>query len=402
MRDNNTYQELSEQVTELKAQLAEAHELINAIHKGEIDAFVVNNEGRHELYTLKSADKTYRLFIEKMNEGAITLNQQNIVLYSNTAFANLLNIPLENVIGSYFEDLVPGEFRIPVNHLINNAWKLQESKAEIVLPGHNKAVPVMLSLNALETDGGMAMSIIAADLSLQKEALEQKAAMEKKDEFISIASHELKTPVTSIKGYVQLLQHNFQQDGNDLAANLLGRVDAQINKLSTLISDLLDVKKIENGQLHYNEYLFDFNELVAEVIEETSQILKKHTLLQKLGESKMVKGDRNKIGQVIINFIDNAGKYSPIDSEILINTDIVGNSIKLSVKDHGIGIPANQQGKVFDRFFRVSGEKEDTYSGLGLGLYISSEFIKRHKGTIGVESEIGDGSTFYFTIPIAS
>ena len=402
MRDNNTYQELNEQVTELKAQLAEAHELINAIHKGEIDAFVVNNEGRHELYTLKSADKTYRLFIEKMNEGAITLNQQNIVLYSNTAFANLLNIPLENVIGSYFEDLVPGEFRIPVNHLINNAWKLQESKAEIVLPGHNKAVPVMLSLNALETDGGMAMSIIAADLSLQKEALEQKAAMEKKDEFISIASHELKTPVTSIKGYVQLLQHNFQQDGNDLAANLLGRVDAQINKLSTLISDLLDVKKIENGQLHYNENLFDFNELVAEVIEETSQILKKHTLLQKLGESKMVKGDRNKIGQVIINFIDNAGKYSPIDSEILINTDIVGNSIKLSVKDHGIGIPANQQGKIFDRFFRVSGEKEDTYSGLGLGLYISSEFIKRHKGTIGVESEIGDGSTFYFTIPIAS
>jgi len=402
MRDNNTYQELNEQVTELKAQLAEAHELINAIHKGEIDAFVVNNEGRHELYTLKSADKTYRLFIEKMNEGAITLNQQNIVLYSNTAFANLLNIPLENVIGSYFEDLVPGEFRIPVNHLINNAWKLQESKAEIALPGHNKAVPVMLSLNALETDGGMAMSIIAADLSLQKEALEQKAAMEKKDEFISIASHELKTPVTSIKGYVQLLQHNFQQDGNDLAANLLGRVDAQINKLSTLISDLLDVKKIENGQLHYNENLFDFNELVAEVIEETSQILKKHTLLQKLGESKMVKGDRNKIGQVIINFIDNAGKYSPIDSEILINTDIVGNSIKLSVKDHGIGIPANQQGKIFDRFFRVSGEKEDTYSGLGLGLYISSEFIKRHKGTIGVESEIGDGSTFYFTIPIAS
>jgi len=199
-----------------------------------------------------------------------------------------------------------------------------------------------------------------------------------------------------------LLQHNFQQDGNDLAANLLGRVDAQINKLSTLISDLLDVKKIENGQLHYNENLFDFNELVAEVIEETSQILKKHTLLQKLGESKMVKGDRNKIGQVIINFIDNAGKYSPIDSEILINTDIVGNSIKLSVKDHGIGIPANQQGKIFDRFFRVSGEKEDTYSGLGLGLYISSEFIKRHKGTIGVESEIGDGSTFYFTIPIAS
>ncbi len=399
---NITYEELNDQVIELKAQLEEAHEIINAIHKGEIDAFIVNNEGRHELYTLKSADKTYRLFIEKMNEGAITLNRQNIVLYSNTAFANLLNIPLENVIGSYFEDLIPAEFRIPVNDLINNAWNLQESKAEIVLPGKNGPVPVMLSLNALETDGGLALSIIAADLSLQKETQEQKAAMEKKDEFISIASHELKTPVTSIKGYVQLLQHNFRQEGNDLAANLLGRVDAQINKLATLISDLLDVKKIENGQLYYNEKLFDFNELVKEVVEETSQVLKKHTLLQDLGESKMVLGDRNKIGQVIINFIDNAGKYSPIDSEILINTAIVGNNIKLCVKDHGIGIPASQQGKIFDRFFRVSGDKEDTYSGLGLGLYISSEFIKRHKGTIGVQSEIGIGSTFYFTIPIAS
>jgi len=402
MKDKYTYEELSEQVAELTAQLQESHEIINAIHKGEIDAFIVNNEGKHELYTLKSADKTYRLFIEKMNEGAITLNQQNIVLYSNSAFASLLNVPLENVIGAYFEDLVPSDFRIAVNELIKNAWNLAESKAEIVLPGKNKPVPVLLSLNSLETDGGLALSIIAADLSLQKETLEQKAAMEKKDEFISIASHELKTPVTSIKGYVQLLQHNFQRDGNDMAASLLSRVDAQVNKLTNLISDLLDVKKIENGQLYYNQEIFDFNNLVSEVVDETSQVLKKHVLLKNLGESKMVMGDRNKIGQVIINFIDNAGKYSPIDSEILVSTEIEGDRMKLSVKDHGIGIPKNQQSKIFDRFFRVSGEKESTYSGLGLGLYISSEFIKRHKGTIGVESEIGDGSLFYFTIPIAS
>src|SRR5689334_15886196 len=121
MKGNNTYEELNEQVTELRAQLEEAHEIINAIHKGEIDAFVVNNDGKHELYTLKSADKTYRLFIEKMHEGAITLNQQNIVVYSNSAFARLLNIPLENVIGAYFEDLVPPDYRHPVMELIKNA-----------------------------------------------------------------------------------------------------------------------------------------------------------------------------------------------------------------------------------------------------------------------------------------
>ena len=402
MKVKKTYEELSDQVAELRAQLEEAHEIINAIHKGEVDAFVVNNDGRHELYTLKSADKTYRLFIEKMNEGAITLNRQNIVLYSNSAFANLLNTPLENLIGSYFEDFIPAQSRIMVNELIKHAWDLQESKAEIMLPGQNKQVPVLLSMNSLETDGGMALSIIAADLSLQKETQEQKIAMEKKDEFITIASHELKTPVTSIKGFVQLLKYNFQKDGNEMAANLLGKVDTQINKLSTLISDLLDVKKIENGQLQYNEEKFDFNELVVEVIEETSRVIARHTIRQKLGETKMVIGDRNKIGQVIINFIDNARKYSPVNSEILITSEIEENNIKFSVEDRGIGIPVGQQMNIFDRFFRVSGEKENTYSGLGLGLYISSEYIKRHKGTIGVESEEGNGSTFYFTIPIVS
>jgi PAS domain S-box-containing protein len=402
MKVKKTYEELNEQIAELRAQLHEAHEIINAIHKGEVDAFVVNNEGRHELYTLKSADKTYRLFIEKMNEGAITLNRQNIVLYSNSAFASLLNTPLEKVIGSYFEDFIPAEYRIAVNDLIKHAWDMQESKAEIMLPGENKPIPVLLSMNSLETDGGMALSIIAADLSLQKETQEQKIAIEKKDEFITIASHELKTPVTSIKGYVQLLKYNFQKDGNELAANVLSKVDVQINKLTTLISDLLDVKKIENGQLQYNEEEFDFNELVEEVIEETSRVITRHRITQKLGETKLVMGDRNKIGQVITNFIDNAGKYSPVNSEILVTTDIEGNSIRFSVQDYGIGIPASQQGSIFDRFFRVSGEKENTYAGLGLGLYISSELIKRHKGTIGVESEVGKGSTFYFTIPIVS
>jgi PAS domain S-box-containing protein len=402
MEINKTYNELNEQVAELSAQLQEAHDIINAIHKGEVDAFVVNNGGRHELYTLKSADKTYRLFIEKMNEGAITLNRQNIVLYSNTAFASLLNSPLENLIGSYFEDFIPAEYRITVNELIKQAWNLQESKAEIILPGQNKPVPVLLSMNSLETDGGLALSIIAADLSLQKETQEQKIAIEKKDEFITIASHELKTPVTSIKGFVQLLKYNFQKDGNEMAANLLGKVDTQINKLSTLINDLLDVKKIENGQLQYNEEEFDFNELVKEVTEETSRVISTHPIIQKLGKTKMVRGDRNKIGQVIINFIDNAGKYSQENSEILVSTEIEGNSIRLSVQDHGIGIPESQQANIFERFFRVSGEKENTYAGLGLGLYISSEFIKRHKGTIGVESELGNGSTFYFTIPIVS
>lgn len=400
MNEKQTLEQLKEQIAELTIQLHEAHEVINAIHKGEVDAFVVNNDGRHELYTLKSADKTYRLFIEKMNEGAMTVDRQGVILYSNTAFADLLNTPLENVIGARFEDFIPADRREAMNKLIEYSWEMHESKAEILL-GKDKQVPVLLSFNVLETDGGLALSIIAADLSLQKEALEQKRVMEQKDEFITIASHELKTPVTSIKGYVQILRYNFQQEGNEMAANLLTKVDTQINKLTSLISDLLDVKKIENGQLVYHKEEFDFIDLVKEVVEESSRVITRHQIIEQLGEDRIVYGDRNKLGQVISNFLDNAAKYSPANTEIRVTTEVNEKGITLFVADQGIGIPTAQQNKIFDRFFRVAGERENTYAGLGLGLYISAELIKRHSGTIGVMSETGKGSTFYFTIPIA-
>lgn len=399
--ENNTYNDLSIQVEELTHQLNEANEIIEAIRKGEVDAIIVKNEEKHEVYTLQSADKAYRIFIEKMNEGALTLNKDGLIIYSNSSFANLVNMPLENVIGFNFINFIPDAYRNSVAELMETAWKKQESKGEIVFDGKIKMVPVLLSMNMLEIDGGIALSVIATDITLQKETQQHKKALEKKDEFISIASHELKTPVTSIKGYVQLLRYNFQQDGNTTAANLLTKVDVQINKLTNLIGDLLDVKKIENGQLQYHEEAFDFNVLVNEVIEETERVLKKHPIVTTLSESKTILGDRNKIGQVITNLLENASKYSDAGSVINVESSVKDNDkISLSVKDKGIGIPKNQLNKIFERFFRVSSEKENTYSGLGLGLYISAEIIKRHNGIIGVESEEGNGSTFYFELPV--
>jgi len=400
-KSETTYNGLSAKVEELTAQLSEANEIIEAIRKGEVDAFVVKNEDKHEVYTLQSADKAYRIFIEKMNEGALTLNKEGLIVYSNSSFANLINIPLENVIGFSFKDFIPAAYKKVVAEIMKAAWQNQESKGEIMLTGKLKTVPVLLSMNMLEIDGGMALSVIATDITLQKETQQHKKAMDKKDEFISIASHELKTPVTSIKGYVQLLRFNFQKEGNNTAAELLTKVDVQINKLTNLIGDLLDVKKIENGQLQYHEDRFDFNVLVDEIIEETGRVLNKHTIVASLAESRIMYGDRNKIGQVITNLLENAGKYSPSGSIITVQTSVKDGKIKLSIKDRGIGIPKEQLGKIFERFFRVSSETENTYAGLGLGLYISSEIIKRHHGTIGVDSKEGNGSTFYFELPVA-
>lgn len=400
METTNTYKELLQKIEHLEGQLSEAQHTIDAIREGEVDAFIVNNGNGHQIYTLKTADLTYRIFIEKMAEGAITLNKKGIVLYANSSFAEMLELPLAAILGCRFESLFPKDQRAKVSKLIATAWH-RECKEETELRNiSDKVHPVLLSMNSLGMDGEETLSIIITDLSFQKESMEQKRTIEKKDEFITIASHELRTPVTSIKGYIQVLKYTFMAEGNDNAVQLLARADMQINKLATLINDLLDVKKIENGKLTYNAASFDFNELVTETLEETERVIKNHRLRCRLSPPCSVLGDRNKIGQVITNFIDNAAKYSPHGTTIEIITTLEKNSVRLSVKDSGMGIPKDQQEKVFERFFRVSGDKDNTYSGLGLGLYISSEIIKRHDGIIGVESEFNKGSCFYFELPL--
>jgi PAS domain S-box-containing protein len=393
------YDELIAQNEELKSRLEEAQDVIQAIRNGEVDAVIVKKGSEPQLYTLKSADHTYRVFIEKMNDGAVTLNQAGIVLYCNSSFANMIGLELNGVLGSSFKELVHPKFRETVSELIRKAWT-HDCKAEITLTGRSGTLPVLLSLNNMETDGGESISIVISDLSFQKEAQAQKKAIEQKDEFISIASHELKTPVTSIKGYIQLLRHDFQQEGNSRAESMLAKADLQVNKLSSLINELLDVKKIETGQLQFHEALFDLNELVEEITEESSRIINRHTIRCDLHGKCEIYGDRNKIAQVITNLLDNASKYSPPATDINVKVSVVSDKARCTVQDHGMGIPKDQQSKVFERFYRVSGESENTYAGLGLGLYISSEIIKRHKGCMGVESELGKGSTFYFELPL--
>ncbi|HVF69522.1 MAG TPA: PAS domain-containing sensor histidine kinase [Xanthomonadales bacterium] len=228
----------------------------------------------------------------------------------------------------------------------------------------------------------------------------QKQLERQKDDFLGIASHELKTPVTSIKAYGQVLQMVFRRKGDLKAVEHLEKMDAQIDKLTSLISDLLDVTKIQSGRMEFHEDFFDFNELVNELVEQLQLTTEKHTLVKELGKTISVYGDRDRTGQVITNLISNAVKYSPHSKKIIIKTSSDKNNLTLCVQDFGVGIPRDKQGSVFEQFYRVSGAKETTFPGLGLGLYVSSEIIKREGGKIWVESEEGKGSTFYFSLPL--
>ncbi len=231
---------------------------------------------------------------------------------------------------------------------------------------------------------------------------EQKYLQQQKDDFIGIASHELKTPVTSIKAYTQVLEKMLEKKGETREALMVSKMDAQINRLTSLIGDLLDVTKINSGKLQFNDSYFDFNSMVKDLIEDLQRTTESHTLIESFTETGVVFGDKERIGQVISNLVTNAIKYSPHSDKIVIHTSLENNEVILCVEDFGIGISREKLDKVFEQFYRVSGDIQHTFPGLGLGLYISSEIIKREGGRIWVNSVEDKGSSFCFGLPGAN
>jgi PAS domain S-box-containing protein len=228
---------------------------------------------------------------------------------------------------------------------------------------------------------------------------EIKEQEQQKDFFISMASHELKTPITSIKGYVQLLRSAYAKSDDILLTKSLGVIDKQIVTLTSLISDLLDVSKIKSGNLVLNKQDFEITEMISEVASQIQHVNPDHNIIFS-GSVATVFADRERISQVLINLLTNAVKYSPNSKEIIIKNFIEDDHVVVSVHDSGIGINKTDQEKIFERFYRVEGKDEKTYPGFGIGLFISSEIIQRHDGEIGVNSEPGKGSVFYFSIPV--
>ncbi len=228
---------------------------------------------------------------------------------------------------------------------------------------------------------------------------EHKELERRKDEFLSIASHELKTPLTSIKGFAYLLKKTLQNSKNDKALTYVSRINQYTDKITNLIGDLLDVSKIQAGKLIFHNEEFEFDLMLREVVGDIKASYDTHDV-KLLGKTDIrYVGDRNRLEQVISNLLSNAIKYSPNAQNVELRATKKNGSLIVSVRDYGVGIPKSKADKVFERFYRVD-ETSAQFSGLGIGLYISREIIKRHGGRIWAESELGKGSTFYFSLPL--
>lgn len=266
---------------------------------------------------------------------------------------------------------------------------MQLSEKEYI---HRKGHKVPVLITGVSIGNGNVLCLIL-DLTTQK------TVQQRKDEFVSLVSHELKTPMTVIKGYVQLLSKRLSSQEKDYS-HFLNTIDFQINKLNSLVNELHDISKIQSNKLSMNFKTINLNDVVRHSIDEIRPFQENHIISFVENYSHLeVRADLLRIEQVLTNLITNAIKYSPDGGEVVVTLSKVKNHAVLSVKDSGVGIAKHNIDKIFTKFFQVDSSKELS-EGMGLGLYISKEIIQKHNGTIKVDSLVGQGSTFTIEIPL--
>lgn len=337
---------------------------------------------------LQEINKRVQRILESITDGFFTINKQWCCTYINPEGEKLLNVDTKTLLGQEIWTAVPTIENSELGVFLKKSMKqAQPSGIELFYEPKNS----WFSIRTYPSKEGL--SVYMQDITKRKNLEKQK------DEFIGIASHELKTPVTSIKAYAQVLYRRFIKEGNIQAAHMLQKMDTQIDKLTSLITDLLDATKIEAGKLKLSMEKFEVDTLIADAVEEMQRTTEQHTLTIEGSANCTIKADKDRISQVIINLLSNAIKYSPDANQIIVKVSSSQKSVTVCVQDYGVGIPKKLQKNIFKRFFRVEGSKELTFPGLGLGLYISAEIIKRHNGSISVESEPNQGSRFCFILP---
>ncbi|MGI8581970.1 MAG: PAS domain-containing sensor histidine kinase, partial [Chitinophagaceae bacterium] len=321
--------------------------------------------------------------------GGVTYYNKNWLDYTGMSFEELENF-------GYYNIMHPDE----LEEFKNRFQKAAETGTDLEMEMRfmNKEGEYLWHLNRaspVKDENGNITMWIGVTTEIQKMKEEEKL----KDNFLSMASHELKTPVTTIKAYGQIAEMMLQKKGDVETLAMVNKMSTQVDKLNNLIVDLLDFTKIRDGKLIYNEAFFDFNEFVKEVIVDMQSTSTTHKIENIEGENVQIFGDRDKLSQVLNNLISNAIKYSPKADKIVVSTRLQKDGIDVRIQDFGIGISAEAQHKVFEQFYRVTADNLTTFPGMGIGLYISSEIIKRQGGKIWVESTDDKGSVFCIWLP---
>lgn len=357
-------------------------------------------ELKHSLDLLKYALDYSEAIIETIRIPFIVLNKDLQVITANRSFYETFKLTSKQTENKLIYNLNTNAWDIPklrvlLEKILPKNTQFDNYEVEIDLPQIGRKT---LLLNARRTyrqvNHTEAILLVFEDITHRKEIENQK------DDFIGIVSHELKTPLTSIKVFSQLLEKHLEQTEDKKGLFFLSKMTSQMKVLTQLMSSFVNVYEVQNGKLSLHKKKFVIDELVSSIVADFQYTTQTHAVERKGNSNSPVYADKERIAQVIINLLSNAIKYSPTSDRIIVTIAQEAKKIIISVRDFGMGIPKGEQEKVFGRFFRVKGKKERNIQGLGLGLYISYEIITQHKGEIWLESTEGKGSTFYFSLPL--
>lgn len=404
-------------IADLKSQLFEANSIIDAIREGAVDALVLHVDGKPQVYSMESADYTYRILIEKFGEGALSISENGLILYCNEYFANMIGLPPTLIIGTYFEEYVefPEDF-----FQLKNGLKNGPSKKELFLSFNKIKIPVYISLTDLHPTVD-AIGVVVTDLTEKREHEEVLVANQKEleskvtelnqtnknlEQFIHVISHDLKEPLRKILTYSSHLNATKAHLFADGELKNLNVINSSALRLNSLVDDLVkyafSAAKDEEGEVNLNE-------VIAEVLDDLELSIKENTALITSVPLPKIIGSKIQMRQLFSNLISNAIKYSKheVKPEIKITYDIIDGSeiqvtgknyYKICISDNGIGIESMHLNKIFTIFQRLHMREE--YSGNGIGLAICRKIMDNHQGKIDVESEVANGSVFNLYFPI--
>ena len=407
----------------LRSKLSEATDTLDAIRSGQIDALVVNGKNGHSLYTLKSADHAYRVFVEQMAEGAVSLNSEGLIIYSNSQFARMVNRPLSSTVGRKLSGFVAREYLTQFDGLFNGGWD-RNVKGEIAITSGEGIVHVQISLNALELEGEDALSVIVTDLTLQKDTekeLKQKnEELERLNEalissnhdlqqFASVASHDLQEPLRKIQVFSKFLKDRGYNELSDASKQYVEKIISCSHRMKVLIVDILTYSRLSAGEATLEPV--DLNSVCQEILEDFDLSVTEKNARIELGPLCVVEGNKGQLRQVFYNLISNALKFVSGDrvptlsiqkqefnaKDLGLSLDNEADYCRITVRDNGIGFDEKYSSSIFSLFEKLN--PKTTYEGSGIGLAIAKKIIDKHHGVIIAKSTLGVGSEFNVILP---
>lgn len=347
--------------------------------------------------------------ITSSKDAIISKDLKGIITSWNESATRMFGYEPDEIIGKSIKLLIPRKRKNEEKEIldcIGRGEQVHHYETER-LKKNKEIINLSLTISPIKNQKGeiIGASKIARDITEMTTTRNKKDTYTKqlellnqhKDEFMSLASHELKTPLTSAKAYIQLLSKLIEQDHKGY--RLINRAVVSIARLEGLINDLLDLSKIKAGKLQYHMESVNFNEVLENSVESAMHLSSTHKIVVKNSANLTLKGDRVRLEQVLNNLLENAIKYSPEANTVEVSVSQVEDKVVVSIKDEGIGIPKKSIKHLMERYYRVDNNSV-RFPGLGMGLYISTEILKRHGGKLWVKSKENQGSTFYFDLPI--